>query len=147
VVAQTRRVVTGSETGSLHGVRLALLGLTFKAGTDDLRDSPSLGVARMLAELGADLTGYDPCVPVDRSEQVAPVTVSDDPYRAAKGASAVLLLTEWPRFRDLDWARMAALMESPEMLDTRDQVSASALAEAGFRWHKLGGRAGGVHDD
>lgn len=147
VVAQTRRVVTGSETGSLHGVRLALLGLTFKAGTDDLRDSPSLGVARLLAELGADLTGYDPCVPVDRSEQVAPVTVADDPYRAAKGACAVLLLTEWPLFRGLDWARMAALMERPVLLDTRDQLSACTLAEAGFRWHKLGGCGGGFQPD
>ena len=85
-------------------MRLALLGLTFKAGTDDLRDSPALAVAALLRQAGAELVGYDPalCRPAarrgrDRSRRHRWSTTR---YVAAKGVEAVVVLTEWPEFRD-----------------------------------------------
>lgn len=138
VAARARRLATGSERGSLRGVRVGLLGLTFKAGTDDLRDSPALTVARLLAEGGAELTAYDPCVTAERATEVAPVVVVDDPYRVAKGASTLVLLTEWPEFRLLDWDRLAGVMDQPVVIDTRNHLPADALHAAGLAWHGIG---------
>jgi UDPglucose 6-dehydrogenase len=138
VVARTRRLATGSDRGSLRGVRVGLLGLAFKAGTDDLRDSPALTVARLLGEDGADLTAYDPCVSGERAAEVAPVVVVDDPYRVAKGASTLVVLTEWPEFRRLDWVRLADAMVRPVVLDTRNHLPADDLRAAGLAWHGLG---------
>lgn len=136
MVAKVRFAVTGSPTGSLRGVRLGLLGLTFKAGTADLRDSPALAVAEQLAEAGAVLTGYDPAVPPSRTDRVGEVRTVDDPYLVAKGAAGIVLLTEWPHFRELDWAQMAAVAEQPVLVDTRNLLDAQALSDAGI--HRVG---------
>ena len=100
IVDKIRTAVTGQRSGSLSRRRLALFGLTFKAGTDDLRDSPSLAVAALLRQAGAELIGYDPTLSAG-STAVAPslLTVADDPHLAVKGADAVVILTEWPQFR------------------------------------------------
>jgi UDPglucose 6-dehydrogenase len=117
--------------GPLAGARIGLLGLTFKAGTDDLRDSPALAVADLLATEGAELTAYDPCVPAGRYS--GPVRVVDVPYSAAKDASALVVLTEWPQFADLDWTRMSEEVWRPVVVDTRDLLPAVKLEAAGFR--------------
>lgn len=101
MVDKVRLAVTGKRTGSLSRKRIALLGLTFKAGTDDLRDSPALAVAALLRQAGADLVGYDPAVPA--GTEVGGVDVVADAYAAAESACAVVVLTEWPEFRALDW--------------------------------------------
>jgi UDPglucose 6-dehydrogenase len=137
VVARTRRLATGSADGSLRGVRVGLLGLAFKAGTDDLRDSPAVTVARLLAQHGAELTAYDPGVRAERAD-VVPAVVVDDPYRVAKGASVLVVLTEWPEFQHLDWGRLADLMVRPVVLDTRNHLPADDLRAAGLEWHGLG---------
>ncbi|WP_410586954.1 UDP-glucose dehydrogenase family protein [Amycolatopsis sp. lyj-23] len=130
VVRAVRQAVTGSPAGSLAGARIGLLGLAFKAGTGDLRDSPALAVAAELARAGAELTAHDPavaCVP-----GTSPVQVVDDPYLVAKDAAAIVVLTEWPEFRDLDWARLAASADRAVVVDTRNLLDPDALAEAGF---------------
>ncbi|MFI0469001.1 UDP-glucose dehydrogenase family protein [Saccharopolyspora sp. 5N102] len=129
--------------GSVSGVRLALLGLTFKAGTNDLRDSPALEIARLLAERGADLVAYDPAVRGDELALMGRLTCVDDPYQAAKGARVMVLLTDWPEFGDLDWSRLAELAEQPELIDTRNQLAPGVLRRAGLRWRGTG-RAGGA---
>lgn len=130
------------EQRSLHGVRLGLLGLTFKAGTDDLRDSPAVAVARLLAEEGAELTAYDPGLSGELAlEGVVPdagITLVDDPYQAAKGAAGLVLLTEWQQFRTLDWARLASVMDEPVVVDTRNHLDPDALRRAGFVWSGVG---------
>ncbi|MFF8178528.1 UDP-glucose dehydrogenase family protein [Streptomyces chartreusis] len=129
----------GDEDGSLAGVRIGLLGLTFKAGTDDLRDSPALALAAELAGRGAELTAHDPAVPATRhTELPADINVVDDPHQAAKGASALVLCTEWPHYRDLDWPRIAADLHHPVVVDTRNHLDPAALSAAGLAWHGTG---------
>lgn len=124
--------------GSLEGVRLGVLGLTFKAGTDDLRDSPALSVARALVELGAELLAYDPGLRGDEPELADVVTLVDDPYQAAKGAAGLVLLTGWPTFRTLDWSLLADLLRAPVVVDTRNHLDPDVLRRAGMSWHGVG---------
>ncbi|MBB5154233.1 UDPglucose 6-dehydrogenase [Saccharopolyspora phatthalungensis] len=124
--------------GSLDGVRLGLLGLTFKAGTDDLRDSPALEVARLLAARGAELVAYDPGLRGDEPELPPEVALVDDPYQAAKEAAALVLLTEWQEFRTLDWNRLADALRGPVVVDTRNHLDPDVLRRAGLSWRGVG---------
>jgi UDPglucose 6-dehydrogenase len=124
VVAKVR-----AEVGSLTGTRVCLLGLTFKAGTNDLRDSPALAVAGLLAAEGATLTAYDPCVTAD----VDGIAVANSVREAARGAQALVVLTEWPQFAELDWPALADEMHAPVIVDTRNVLPAPKVREAGFR--------------
>ncbi|AIG77540.1 UDP glucose 6-dehydrogenase [Amycolatopsis japonica] len=135
VVRKIRRAITGVSDGSLSGIRIGLLGLAFKAGTGDLRDSPALAVARELARSGAVLTAYDPGV-----EAVEPDTVQvvGDPYLVAKDAAALVVLTEWPEFRELDWDRLAAATERAVVVDARNLLDPATVGEAGFVHTGLG---------
>ncbi|MDQ3761480.1 MAG: UDP-glucose/GDP-mannose dehydrogenase family protein [Actinomycetota bacterium] len=127
--------------GSLAGQRVGLLGLTFKAGTDDLRDSPALTVAALLAAEGADLIGYDPGVPAAVPGLTDDLQVTDDPLKVASGAAALVVLTEWPEFRLLDWGRLAALVERRIVIDTRNLLDVDVLRRVGFEVRGVGRRA------
>ncbi|GAB3587800.1 UDP-glucose/GDP-mannose dehydrogenase family protein [Amycolatopsis endophytica] len=122
--------------GSLDGVRVGLFGLTFKAGTHDLRDSPALAVAGRLAAAGAVLTGYDPGT--GDGDPAGPVQRVDDPVLAAKGARVLVVLTEWPEFTRLDWGQLAAVAEGEVVVDTRDVLDPVALRGSGLRCVRLG---------
>ncbi|WP_431928249.1 UDP-glucose dehydrogenase family protein [Amycolatopsis tucumanensis] len=122
--------------GRLDGVRIGLFGLTFKAGTHDLRDSPALAVATRLAAAGAVLTGYDPGV--TGGDQAGPVQRVDDPVLAAKGARVLVVLTEWPEFGGLDWSQLAAVAEGDAVVDTRGVLDPAALRGSGLRCLRLG---------
>ncbi|WP_214402292.1 UDP-glucose dehydrogenase family protein [Pseudonocardia lacus] len=139
IVDKIRTAVTGRRAGSLTRRRLALFGLTFKAGTDDLRDSPALGVAALLRQAGAELVGYDPGVDA-ASARIEPslLTVVDDPYVAAKDAEAVVVLTEWPEFRSLDWTRVAECLAAPTVVDTRNLLDPDVLRRASLGWIGIG---------
>ncbi|MGW5820677.1 UDP-glucose dehydrogenase family protein [Streptomyces noursei] len=128
----------GGADGSLRGVRIALYGLTFKAGTSDLRDSPALAVARLLRERGAELIGYDPALREERPDLSDLVDLVGDPVRAADGAAVCVVLTEWPELRDLDWAAIAARMAGHEVHDFRNLLDADRLARAGLSWQGIG---------
>ena len=120
--------------GELSGVTVAVLGLTFKANTDDLRDSPALEVAARLKSRGAILRAFDPAVhsPVDN------IAVYDSAYTAAEGASTVVLLTEWDEFRWLDWEKMAQQMTLPRLVDARNLLDPAAMRRRGFEYEGLG---------
>ncbi|GAA0224369.1 UDP-glucose/GDP-mannose dehydrogenase family protein [Saccharothrix mutabilis subsp. mutabilis] len=136
---QQRRVVDkvrDAVGGTLAGARVGILGLAFKAGTNDLRDSPALAVAELLAFEGAELVAYDPEI----REPLVGMTVVDDAYSAVRDADAVVLLTEWPEFRTLDWARVAGLMNGVLVLDTRNHLDDDALHRAGLLREGLGRR-------
>lgn len=124
--------------GSLEGRRVGLLGLTFKAGTDDLRDSPALAVAELLAAEGADLIGYDPGVRAAVPGMTDALQVADDPLKVASGAAALVVLTEWPEFRVLDWGRLAELVERRLVIDTRNLLDADVLRRVGFEVRGVG---------
>jgi UDPglucose 6-dehydrogenase len=141
MVEKVRHAVTGKRGGSLSKVKLGLLGLTFKAGTDDLRDSPALAVAALLRQAGAKLVAYDPAL---RSGDTRPdldgIALVDDPYAAAEGVEALVVLTEWPEFRTLDWAKLAGVVAKSVVVDTRNLLDADALRRHGFAWNGLGRR-------
>jgi len=127
--------------GSLAGQRIGLLGLTFKAGTDDLRDSPALAVAALLAAEGADLIGYDPSVRAAVPGMTDDLQITDDPIKVASGAAALVVLTEWPEFRVLDWGLLAELVERRVVVDTRNLLDADVLRRVGFEVRGVGRRA------
>lgn len=124
--------------GSLAGRRVGLLGLTFKAGTDDLRDSPALAVGALLAAEGAELSAYDPACSTAVPGVTDGIAVTDDPVDAAKGTAALVVLTEWPQFRQLDWSALAGVVETPVVVDTRNLLDPDVLRRAGFAWVGLG---------
>ena len=149
IVDKVRLAVTGKRTGSLSRVRLCLLGLTFKAGTDDLRDSPALAIAALLRQAGADLVGFDPALTDGLDGAPAPtevegVPLASDAVTAAQGAEATIVLTEWPVFRTLDWAAMAGAMKRPIVVDTRNLVDPATLRRAGITAVGLGRRGDGA---
>ncbi|WP_328609539.1 UDP-glucose/GDP-mannose dehydrogenase family protein [Amycolatopsis sp. NBC_00345] len=138
IVGKIRLAATGSRQGSLRKLRIGLLGLTFKAGTDDLRDSPALVVAALLRQAGADLQGYDPAVTAPDHPGLAGIALADDPLLAAKDADVLVVLTEWPEFRDLDWARLAEVVANRVVVDARNLLDPGTLSRAGFSYHSLG---------
>jgi UDPglucose 6-dehydrogenase len=139
MVEKVRTAVTGKRGGSLSKVRLGVLGLTFKAGTDDLRDSPALAVAALLRQAGATLIGYDPALRSgDTRADLDGITLVDDPYVAAEGVAALVVLTEWPEFRALDWSKLAGVVGSPVVVDTRNLLDPDVVRRAGFEWEGLG---------
>lgn len=120
--------------GGIAGARVTAFGLTFKAHTSDVRDSPALRVCDGLTRAGAQVIGHDP-----RLNRIAPaklqaagVTGVDDPYLAAKAARAVVVLTEWPQFRELDWCRIADQAPDGIVLDTRNILDASDIRRSGL---------------
>jgi UDPglucose 6-dehydrogenase len=138
---QHRRIaelVRDAVDGSLLGKRICLLGLTFKAGTNDLRESPALAVADLLAAAGAKLVGYDPSLSWPMAKRVGALCVADDPYRAAAGAEVVVVLVDWPEFLFLDWAQLGAGLTGGTVIDTRNQLDPETLRDAGLRWVGLG---------
>ena len=120
--------------GSVAGKRVALWGLTFKANTDDLRESPALKIAALLAELGAHVVGYDPTVRSD----VEGLTVVDDPYTACTGAVAVVVATEWDEFRWIDFDKVGSVMERRVVIDARNLLDASTVRKSEFTYEGIG---------
>lgn len=139
IVDKVRLAATGRRNGSLSTMRLGLLGLTFKAGTDDLRDSPALAVAALLCQAGARLAGYDPALP-DNHTELDGIRLVADPYQAAADVDALIVLTEWPQFRTLDWARIAQQVHRPVVVDARNLLDPDVLCRAGLTWIGLGRR-------
>ncbi|MCE7011783.1 UDP-glucose/GDP-mannose dehydrogenase family protein [Kibdelosporangium philippinense] len=135
--------------GDLAGIRVGLLGLSFKPGTADVRESPALAVAGLLADEGAELTAFDPAVsntPQQLPELVfSRVTLVDDPYHVAKGAAALVLLTEWPQFQTLNWQRIASLLERHVVIDTRNHLTPETLRGAGITYVGTGKDADPSH--
>ncbi|MEV0688338.1 UDP-glucose/GDP-mannose dehydrogenase family protein [Nocardia sp. NPDC050378] len=142
VLRKVRRAVTGTVDGSLAGMRIGVFGLAFKAGTGDLRDSPAVAIARQLSHHDALVTAYDPCVPQSGAHDLAAgpdgIQVVDDPYLAAKDANAILILTEWPEFRTLDWNKIADAVDHPVIVDTRNLLDEQLLSGTGFTVSGIG---------
>jgi len=130
VVTKTLRLVGGSVAGKT----VALWGLTFKALTDDLRDSPALDIARLLTEQGARVQAYDPTV----SQSIDGLEICSDPYAACAGASVLVLATEWDEFRWLDFTKVSELMALPAVVDARNLLEPAVLRHLGFAYEGIG---------
>lgn len=134
--------VQAAAGGGLAGVTVAAWGLTFKAGTDDLRESPALAVLGRLAAKGARLRAFDPTRPPSGHGYLKKLDVAlcDDPYDACAGASALVVLTEWPEFRDLDLGQAGAAMARAAVVDTRNMLQPDRARAAGFDYVGMGRR-------
>jgi UDPglucose 6-dehydrogenase len=128
----------------LASARVTALGLTFKAGTSDVRDSPALTIGAELARRGAQITGYDPrLAAIDQGAlRRSGIVAVDDPYLAAKDADAIVVLTEWPEFRELNWPLIAEQAPGAVVVDTRNLLDPAVLADAGLTYFGNGTPAG-----
>jgi UDPglucose 6-dehydrogenase len=120
--------------GSVEGKRIAAWGLTFKARTDDLRDSPSLNVLERLRQRGAVIRAYDPAV----QQPLEGLEVVEDPYAAVEGAEVLVVLTEWDEFRWLDIDKVGELMAAKKVVDARNLLDRAALTRRGFAFRGIG---------
>ncbi|MEO7571443.1 MAG: nucleotide sugar dehydrogenase, partial [Acidimicrobiales bacterium] len=120
--------------GSVAGKRIGVWGLTFKARTDDLRESPSLSVIQHLIAEGAEVRGFDPSGP----GQLKGIEVVDDPYAAVEGAEVLAVLTEWDEFRWLDLDKVGDLMAARNVVDARNLMDRAAFVRRGFDYRGIG---------
>jgi UDPglucose 6-dehydrogenase len=137
---QKRRVVGKLEKhlGSLIGKRVALLGLAFKPDTDDMREASSLVLAARLQGEGAEVVAYDPVAAGRAAELLGSVEMAGSAMAALEGADAVVLVTEWPEFAELDWAAAAERMARPVIVDGRNYLDPEKLVAAGFQYEGIG---------
>ena len=124
----------------LEGRRVALLGLAFKPGTDDMRQAPSIDIAQRLMEHGVEVIAHDPAAMSHAAKMLPGVTMVQSPYRAVENADAVALVTEWPEYLDLDWAQVRRLMRQPAVVDGRNCLDGEMLSAEGFNYYSIGRR-------
>ncbi|MDA3025840.1 MAG: nucleotide sugar dehydrogenase, partial [Actinomycetota bacterium] len=124
--------VAAAVGGSLKGRTIAVWGLTFKAGTDDLRESPSIAVITRLLQAGARVVAHDPTVAAHRFGVPAAVELADSPVDACRNADALCVLTEWPLFREIAPVSVASVMTGRTVVDTRNLIDRAAWQAAGF---------------
>lgn len=126
--------------GGLSGKTLGLLGLSFKPNTNDLREAPSLAISRMLLAEGATIRAYDPAALEEACRLLPELEAARDAYDAAAGSDALILMTEWNQFRNLDFDRLRAVMRRPILLDLRNVYRPEQVAAAGFTHVSVGRR-------
>ncbi len=129
--------------GSLPGKRLAVLGLAFKGGTDDIRESPAITLVHMLLREGCEIVAYDPAAMARARGEFASeadITFARTAYEAASGADALLVVTEWEEFTTLDFARLRRLMRRPIVIDGRNLFDLDQMEKAGFSYFSVGRR-------
>jgi UDPglucose 6-dehydrogenase len=136
--AMARKVVAAVGT-SLRGKTIAILGLTFKPNTDDMRDAPSIPLITALHDMGAKVRAYDP-IGMEQAKKVLPeLTYCEDAYECAKGADALVIVTEWEQFRALDLDQLKQVMnERPAVVDLRNIYPADDLLRRGFVYESIG---------
>jgi UDPglucose 6-dehydrogenase len=144
---QRRRFVKSVRAAlwTLRGKKLAVLGLAFKDGTDDIRESPAIGIIEALLKEGAHVRAYDPAAASNAKKVLSSerLAYANDSYDAAAGSDALLILTEWKEFASLDLLRLKKLLKYPIVIDGRNLYEPSRMASAGIIYHSIG-RATGV---
>jgi UDPglucose 6-dehydrogenase len=124
--------------GSVRGKSIALLGLAFKPNTDDMRDAPSLAIVTALEDAGAKVRAHDPASMEQAASLMPGVTFYADPYECARGAEALVIVTEWDSYRALDFKRLVELMASPSIVDLRNVYRPEDVRRRGFRYVGVG---------
>ena len=124
--------------GGPSGRTIGLLGLAFKAGTDDIRDSPAIRLAERLLEAGARVRAFDPAAGPNAQTRLAALELVGDPGSVFDGADVIVIATEWPEFRDLPWSTWTGRPARPLVIDGRRLLDADALRRAGYAVIQLG---------
>ncbi|HEU0067538.1 MAG TPA: UDP-glucose/GDP-mannose dehydrogenase family protein [Sphingomonas sp.] len=135
--AMARKVIAACD-GDVRGKTIAVLGLTFKPDTDDMRDAPSLSIIQALTEAGATVRAYDPEGMEAARPMLPDIHYATSPYDAAENASAVVIVTEWNAFRALDFPRLKTIMAQPVVVDLRNVYRAEEVERAGFSHTGIG---------
>jgi UDPglucose 6-dehydrogenase len=128
----------GTALGGLPGRTIGLLGLAFKAGTDDVRDSPALALAARLLAGGAAVHAYDPQAGPNAARELPGLVIRTSAQEALEGADAAVIGTEWPEFRDLDWSLLRGRLAQPLVLDGRRLLDAATMEGLGYRYEAVG---------
>lgn len=132
------RKVINAMGGEVRGRKVALLGLTFKPNTDDMRDAPSIAIVQALLDAGAEISAYDPEGMEIAKSLMPDISYASDPYEAADKADSVVIVTEWDAFRALDLGRLGSVMNDRCLVDLRNIYRADEARRAGFRYHSVG---------
>ncbi|AVT78088.1 UDP-glucose 6-dehydrogenase [Rhodopseudomonas palustris] len=132
------RKVSHALGGNMRGKTVAVLGLTFKPDTDDMREAPSIPLVTGLTDMGARVKAFDPAGMAQAKAELPDITYCEDAYDCAKGADALVIVTEWVQFRALDLPRLKAAMAQPIVVDLRNIYRPSEMAEHGFSYHSVG---------
>ena len=126
------RKIIQAAGGDVRGKTIAVLGLTFKPNTDDMREAPSLSIVQALRDAGATIRAYDP-EGMEQARRLMPdVVYCSSPYEAAEKASAIALITEWDQFRALDFERLKAVVATPLLVDLRNVYRPDEVSRHGF---------------
>jgi len=132
------RKVSAALGGELRGKTIAVLGLTFKPNTDDMREAPSIPLITALQDMGANVRAYDPVGMGQARKELGKVTFCQDAYSCAEGASALVIVTEWEQFRALDFGRLKTVMARPVLVDLRNIYSPEEIVRHGFAYTGVG---------
>ena len=124
--------------GSLKGLRVGVLGLTYQAGTSTLRRSLGLEIIRVLVAQGVFVKAFDPMARLDEVADLPPFDLCPDPYATALGSDALVLVTEWPEIRNLNLSRLRKAMRRPVMVDARNHFDPALMARMGFIYCGVG---------
>ncbi|OHV72300.1 UDP-glucose 6-dehydrogenase [Ensifer sp. LCM 4579] len=135
--AMGRKVIVAAG-GDVRGRKIAVLGLTFKPNTDDMRDSPAIAIVQTLRDAGAEVTGYDPEGVENARKVIDGMNYAKDPYEAAARADALVIVTEWNEFRALDFGRLKAAMKTPLLVDLRNIYRKDEVTKHGFSYASIG---------
>jgi UDPglucose 6-dehydrogenase len=132
------RKVSNAAGGSLRGKTVAVLGLTFKPDTDDMREAPSIPLVTGLLDMGAKVRAHDPVGMEQAKKELPDIEYCDDPYECVKGANAMVLVTEWVQYRALDLDRIKSAMAHPVVVDLRNIYHAEDMVTHGFIYDSVG---------
>jgi UDPglucose 6-dehydrogenase len=135
--AMARKVQVALD-GDIRGKAIAVLGLTFKPKTDDMRDAPSIPLVTALQDMGAKVRVYDPVGMAQAKPLLGNATFCDSAYSCAEGASALVIVTEWEEFRALDFSRLKTIMARPVLVDLRNVYQADEVKRQGFAYESVG---------
>ncbi len=124
--------------GDMNGKRIGILGLSFKPNTNDIREAPSLYMIESLLNDGAKVQAFDPVATADMKAVFPKISYKKDAYETAKGTDALVLMTEWNQFRNLDLGRIKSSMKSPNFFDLRNVYAPDRMRELGFNYHCVG---------
>ncbi len=124
--------------GPLKGKTLGVLGLTFKPNTDDIREAPAVAIIKKLGDLGARIQTYDPAGMPEARKVFKKVEFKEDLYEAGQGADALILITEWNQFRNIDWGRMKSLLKRPVVIDLRNIYDPVKMHKQGITYYSVG---------
>ncbi|MFZ6007526.1 MAG: UDP binding domain-containing protein, partial [Nitrospirota bacterium] len=143
IKANERQMLLASEKikntlNDIKGKTIAILGLSFKPNTDDIREAPAISIIQSLLNAGANIRAYDP-VAMDNTKTVLPhITYCNDAYDACEGADAVVIVTEWNQFRNLETERLMKLLKQPYFFDLRNIYDPQKMQALGFRYYSVG---------